>query len=53
MRWGGFERACPEIGELARARFERDQLVMLGTIRLDGLARSAQIRIGEAQVLVD
>jgi pyridoxamine 5'-phosphate oxidase-like protein len=39
MRWDAFERACPEIGELARARFERDQLVMLGTIRLDGSPR--------------
>ena len=39
MRWDGFEQACPEIGELARARFERDQLVMLGTIRRDGSPR--------------
>jgi len=39
MRWDAFEEACPEIGELARARFERDQLVMLGTIRLDGSPR--------------
>ena len=39
MRWDAFERACTEIGELARARFERDQLVMLGTIRLDGSPR--------------
>ncbi len=39
MRWDAFERACPEIGELARERFERDQLVMLGTIRLDGSPR--------------
>jgi hypothetical protein len=39
MWWDAFERACPEIGELARARFERDQLVMLGTIRLDGSPR--------------
>jgi pyridoxamine 5'-phosphate oxidase-like protein len=39
MRWVEFERACPEIGELARARFERDQLVMLGTIRRDGSPR--------------
>jgi hypothetical protein len=39
MRWIEFERACPEIGELARARFERDQLVMLGTIRRDGSPR--------------
>jgi hypothetical protein len=39
MRWVEFERACPEIGQLARARFERDQLVMLGTIRRDGSPR--------------
>ena len=39
MRWDGFERACPEIATLARERFERDQLVMLGTIRRDGSAR--------------
>ena len=39
MWWDAFERTCPEIGELARARFERDQLVMLGTIRLDGSPR--------------
>ena len=39
MRWIEFERACPEIGELARARFEGDQLVMLGTIRRDGSPR--------------
>lgn len=39
MRWVEFERACPEIGGLARARFERDQLVMLGTIRRDGSPR--------------
>jgi hypothetical protein len=39
MWWDAFERACPEIGDLARARFERDQLVMLGTIRLDGSPR--------------
>ena len=39
MWWDAFERTCPEIGDLARARFERDQLVMLGTIRLDGSPR--------------
>ena len=39
MRWDAFERACPEIGELARVRFERDQLVVLGTIRRDGSPR--------------
>jgi len=39
MRWDEFERACPEIGGLVRARLERDQLVMLGTIRRDGSPR--------------
>lgn len=39
MRWDGFERACPEIATLARERFERDQLVMLGTVRRDGSPR--------------
>jgi hypothetical protein len=39
MRWDEFERACPELGELARDRFARDQLVMLGTLRRDGSPR--------------
>ena len=39
MRWDEFERACPEIGELARDRFARDQLVLVGTIRADGSPR--------------
>jgi hypothetical protein len=39
MRWDEFERACPELAELARNRFARDQLVMLGTIRRDGSPR--------------
>jgi len=39
MRWDEFERACPEIGELARERFVRDQLVLVGTIRADGSPR--------------
>jgi len=39
VRWDGFERACPEIAGLARARFEGDQLVMLGTLRRDGAPR--------------
>ena len=39
VRWDGFERACPELADLARERFGRDQLVMLGTIRRDGSPR--------------
>lgn len=39
MRWDEFELACSEIATMARERFEKDQLVMLGTIRLDGSAR--------------
>ncbi len=39
MRWDGFEQACPEIAKLARERFVRDGLVMLGTLRLDGSPR--------------
>ena len=39
MRWKEFQTACPEIAELARERFTRDQLVMLGTLRADGSPR--------------
>ncbi len=39
MRWGEFERACPEIATIAKQRFVDDQLVMLGTIRRDGSPR--------------
>jgi len=39
MRWSAFEAACPKIAELARERFTRDELVMLGTIRPDGAPR--------------
>jgi Pyridoxamine 5'-phosphate oxidase len=39
MRWDEFTAACPELAGLARDRFERDQVVMLGTIRRDGRPR--------------
>ncbi|MGZ4151184.1 MAG: pyridoxamine 5'-phosphate oxidase family protein [Actinomycetota bacterium] len=39
MRWDEFERACPPIAELARERFAKDELVIVGTIRPDGSAR--------------
>ncbi len=39
MRWDEFERACPEIGTLARERFTREQLVLVGSLRRDGSPR--------------
>jgi len=39
VRWDAFEDACPEIASMARARFEKDQLVMVGTVRKDGSPR--------------
>lgn len=39
MRWDEFADACPEIAGLARSRFVRDQLVLVGTIRRDGSPR--------------
>jgi hypothetical protein len=39
MRWEHFERSCPDLAALARDRFARDQLVMLGTLRRDGSPR--------------
>jgi hypothetical protein len=39
VRWDGFRATCPQIAELAAARFARDELVLLGTIRADGSAR--------------
>ena len=39
MRWDEFERACAPIAVLARERFTRDQLVMIGSVRKDGSPR--------------
>ncbi len=39
MEWDEFEAACPEIGQVARERFAKDELVMLGTLRRDGSPR--------------
>ena len=39
MRWDEFERACPQIATLARERFLRDDLVLVGTLRRDGSPR--------------
>ena len=39
MRWDEFETAYPEIAAMARDRFAKDELVMLGTIRSNGSPR--------------
>jgi hypothetical protein len=39
VKWVEFEAACPEIASIARERFMKDELVLLGTIREDGSAR--------------
>lgn len=39
MRWDAFERACPEIAGLARDRFAKDEVVLVGTLRRDGSPR--------------
>lgn len=39
MRWDEFALACPELAEMARKRFVRDQLVLVGTLRGDGWPR--------------
>ena len=39
MRWDAFEEACPELAGLARERFAKDELVLVGTIREDGSPR--------------
>ncbi len=39
MRWEQFAAACPELAAIARDRFVRDQLVLVGTLRRDGWPR--------------
>ena len=39
MRWEAFEKACPDIAQVARERFSKDDLVLVGTIRRDGSPR--------------
>lgn len=39
VQWDALDRACPAISSLARERFVRDQLVMVGTVRKDGSPR--------------
>ncbi|MDP9297120.1 MAG: pyridoxamine 5'-phosphate oxidase family protein, partial [Actinomycetota bacterium] len=45
MKWVEFEQACPQIASLARERFAKDELVMLGTLRSDGSPRISPCEI--------
>src|SRR2546427_11935697 len=48
MQWESFSKACPEIFQVAQARFTRDQLVMVGTLRRDGWPRVSPCEIDMA-----
>jgi hypothetical protein len=37
--WAEFEAAAPDLAQLGRERFERTEVLLLGTIRMDGTAR--------------
>jgi predicted pyridoxine 5'-phosphate oxidase superfamily flavin-nucleotide-binding protein len=39
VQWDEFARACPQIADHAAARFRRQELCMLGTLRADGSPR--------------
>jgi len=43
MRWQEFAGQCPELAQLAAARFARDQLLLLGTLRPDGSPRISAV----------
>ncbi|MDX1435969.1 MAG: pyridoxamine 5'-phosphate oxidase family protein [Anaerolineales bacterium] len=43
MHWTEFERAAPELAEVARERIEKDQVILLGTIRKDGSPRISPV----------
>jgi hypothetical protein len=45
VNWVEFEQACPQIASLARERFAKDELVMLGTLRSDGSPRISPCEI--------
>jgi hypothetical protein len=49
MRWEEFVEVCPEIGRAARERFERDQLVLLGTISREGWPRISPCELDFAE----
>lgn len=39
MRWEEFVSTCPELAGLGQARFTKDQLALVGTLRRDGWPR--------------
>ncbi len=39
MHWAEFEAAAPELAQLGRTIFERDEVALVGTIRRDGSPR--------------
>ena len=39
MNWAEFASAAPELAELGRERFEKTEVLLLGTVRKDGTAR--------------
>jgi Pyridoxamine 5'-phosphate oxidase len=43
MRWDEFEKACPELATLARERFAKDELVLVGSLRADGSPRISPV----------
>lgn len=43
MQWDAFESECPEIAALARERFAKDELLLLGTLRRDGGPRISPV----------
>ena len=43
MHWQEFTLECPELAELAAARFARDQVLLLGTLRPDGSPRISAV----------
>jgi hypothetical protein len=45
MRWDEFAAACPEIASIAEARFRKDELAVVGTIRSDGSSRISPCEI--------
>ncbi|MBP2472837.1 hypothetical protein JOF53_001709 [Crossiella equi] len=43
MRWQEFEKAAPELAAIARERFGTEQLLLLGTLRVDGTPRISAV----------
>jgi hypothetical protein len=43
VNWAEFEGAAPQLATLGRERFERDQLALVGTLRVDGSPRISPV----------